>query len=137
MAVSFVSRTIGRYNRAMDDSTTIAELKQLVKEFRDERDWEQFHDPKNLAEGTVIEAGELLEHFLWKQKGQIAEQLQNDPVYREEIGDELADVFNYVLLLALSMEYDLSTILKAKREKTGRKYPIEKSKGNATKYTKL
>jgi NTP pyrophosphatase (non-canonical NTP hydrolase) len=123
---------------AMADSTaTISELKQLIKQFRDERDWEQFHDPKNLAEGLIIEAGELLEHFLWKDKEQIAEQLKNDPTFREEIGDELADVINYALLLSMALNMDVEEITKRKIEKTKIKYPVEKSKGSAAKYTKF
>ena len=75
-----------------DSKTTIEELKSLLKEFRDKRDWAQFHDPKNLAEAISIEAGELQEHFLWKDIKTVGEKLKGDSNFRKEVGDELADV---------------------------------------------
>ena len=119
-----------------DATTTVVELQSRIKQFRDERDWEQFHDPKNLAEGLIIEAGELLEHFLWRTKEQVAESL-HDASYKEEVADELADVLNFVLLLSVALDVDLSDATERKIAKTSQKYPIEKSKGSATKYTKL
>src|SRR3989344_1021097 len=104
------------YNYSVDKETLIEELKQLVKKYRDDRDWEQFHDPKNLAEDLVIEAGELLEHFLWKDKSQVAEYLA-DPVQKEEAADELADVLHCVLLLSIAMDVDLTSSTKGKMKK--------------------
>ena len=120
-----------------DVKTTITELRKLVKDFRDARDWKQFHDPKNLAEALVIEAGELLEHFLWKDKSEVARKLKNDNAYREEVSDELADVFGYVINIAISADIDLSDALRVKYLKNGKKYPVKKAKGNRTKYTEL
>ena len=119
-----------------DEKTHVEELKQLVKAYRDERDWEQFHDPKNLAEDLVIEAGELLEHFLWKDKEQVALYLQDESA-KSEVADELADALHCVLLLSLAMDIDLTNATKVKMRKNAAKYPVEKAKGKATKYTKL
>lgn len=99
----------------------------LVK-FRNERDWEQFHNPKDLSLALSIEAGELLEQFLWKDP---------DDADPDKIKEELADIFAYALLLAEKMNFDVEEIVLAKIEKNARKYPIEKSRGIATKYTHL
>lgn len=112
-------------------------MKMDIKKFRDARDWEQFHDPKNLVEALVIEAGELMEHFLWKDKKQIAKELETNKAFREEVSDELADVFGYVLLLSESTGIDLVHARNIKQEKNNKKYPVEKAKGKSTKYTKL
>ena len=119
-----------------DKEATVQQLKDILRKFEDERDWGQFHDPKNVAEALVIEAGELLEQFLWKDKAQIAEAMKN-PAYREEVADELADVLNYLLLISDTTGIDLATAMQKKLEKNALKYPVEKSRGKATKYTKL
>ena len=116
---------------------TLAELREILQKFRDERDWEQFHDPKNLAEALSIEAGELMELFLWKTKDQIQKKLSNDPEYLQDVKDELADVLSYVLHMANTLNIDLSQIVIDKIQKTEEKYPANKAKGSATKYTKL
>lgn len=121
----------------MDAETKVADLRKLVDDFCTERDWFQFHDPKNVAEALSIEASELLEHFLWKSKEEIAAQLARDERYREAIADELADVFGYVLQMAQALELDLTSALKRKYEKNAMKYPVEKAKGRAVKYTDL
>ena len=88
--------------------------------------WKQFHTPENLAKSISIEAGELLEHFQW------------DNTYKlEEVADELADVFNYCILMADSLNLDIKEITLNKIRKNELKYPISKSKNNSTKYTKL
>ena len=107
-----------------------------IKDFRDERDWKQFHDPKNLAEAISIESGELLELFLWKDKDQIVNDLKNKS-FRKETSDELADIFSFLLLMADATEIDLENALKDKYKQNQKKYPVEKSKGKSTKYTKL
>lgn len=104
------------------------EITQALLAFRDERDWAQFHNPKDLALALNIEAGELLESFLWKS----AEQANQD-----EIREELADVFAYAFLLADSYGLDVKQIVLEKIKKNALKYPIEKSKGVAKKYTEL
>jgi NTP pyrophosphatase (non-canonical NTP hydrolase) len=121
----------------MDNHTTIQELKVLLREFRDKREWSQFHDPKNLAEAISIEAGELMELFLWKDKEEVIKKIKDDINFRTEVGEELADVINYCLQFANSTGLDISTIVKDKVNKTEKKYPVDKAKGSATKYTKL
>ncbi|MFA6427397.1 MAG: nucleotide pyrophosphohydrolase [Candidatus Magasanikbacteria bacterium] len=120
-----------------DNETTIQSLKNLVKEFRDNREWAQFHDPKNVAEAISIEAAELQEHFLWKDKEQIANLLNNDEEFRTEVSEELADVVCYCLNFANSTGIDVTQAVMDKLEKNDAKYPVDKSKGLATKYNKL
>ncbi len=120
-----------------DTKTNIQVLKDLLKDFRDRRDWMQFHDPKNLAEAISIEAGELQELFLWKDKDVVSEKIKNDSKFKEEVGEELADVVIFCLNFANATDLDVATIVKDKIEKSDKKYPVEKAKGNATKYTKL
>jgi len=120
-----------------DSNINIQKLKDLVKDFRDKRDWAQFHDPKNLAEAISIEAGELQELFLWKDKDAVTEKIKDDPKFKEEVGEELADIIIYCLNFANTTDFDVATIVKDKIEKADKKYPVEKAKGNATKYTDL
>ena len=120
-----------------DEKTTIQELKDILRKFRDDRDWAQFHDPKNLAEAISIEAGELQELFLWKDKEKIAEKLQEDEEFKKEVGEELVDVVIFCLNFANAANVDISRILKEKVEKNAKKYSVEKAKGNAVKYNKL
>jgi NTP pyrophosphatase (non-canonical NTP hydrolase) len=100
---------------------------QLVH-FRNERDWEQFHNPKDLAIAINIEAGELLEVFLWKN---------SDEASPEKIKEELADVFAYAFLLADKLKLDVREIVEAKLKANAEKYPIDKARGSAKKYNEL
>lgn len=102
------------------------ELTKKIIEFKEERDWDQFHSPENLAKSISIEAGELLECFQW-----------NNNFNKEEVKEELADVLNYCLLLANKIDVDPKQIILDKMKKTAEKYPIDKSKGKSTKYSKL
>ena len=102
-------------------------IQELIK-FRDERDWEQFHNPKDLALAINVEAGELLELFLWKNS--------NDANH-ERVKEELADVFAYAFLLAHKYNFDVKAIVLDKIKKNGEKYPIDKAKGTAKKYNEL
>ena len=111
-----------------DTATPIAELKALVSRFVAERDWEQFHSPKNLAMGVAVEAAELMECFLWVDLP-TSRQLVNDPQKREAIADEMADVLCYLLNLSNVLGIDLSEALEAKMVKNKRKYPAEQYKG--------
>lgn len=107
------------------------EIKDLAREidaFTQERDWDQFHNPKDLAIALSIEASELLEEFLWKQPGE--EKV-------EKVREELADIFNYALLMAGKYGFDVSEIVRDKLAKNALKYPVEKAKGVATKYNEL
>ncbi len=106
----------------------IKEITEILLKFRDERDWAQFHNPKDLALALNIEAGELLEAFLWKSSEQA------------DIGkvkEELADVFAFALLLADKYDFDVKQIVLEKMEKNALKYPVEKARGVAKKYTEL
>lgn len=102
----------------------IAELKK----FRDERDWEQFHNAKDLALALSIEASELNELFLWKKA---------DDVNVEKLKDELADVLGYALLIAAKYNFDINDIVINKIKKNDEKYPVDKARGSAKKYTEL
>lgn len=105
-----------------------------IRKFRDERDWMKFHDPKNLAVSITIEAAELLEHFQWKDKEEVENYVKKN---KEEISDEIADVAIYLAELADNLGIDLVEAMDNKLEKNAKKYPVEKAKGVATKYTKL
>ncbi len=119
-----------------DKLVNIHELKQRVKSFCDERDWEQFHDAKELAIALSVEASELLEHFIWKSRDETNERI-NHPERREEIKDELSDCLYFILRIAQMYDIDLSSSLVRKLEKNGVKYPSEKSFGKKDKYNEL
>jgi NTP pyrophosphatase (non-canonical NTP hydrolase) len=103
-------------------------LQQKLLDFRDERDWAQFHNSKDLAIALSAEAGELLEVFLWKSP---------EDADSEKVKEELADVFTFALLLADKYQFDITQIVMEKMDINNRKYPIETSKGNAKKYDEL
>lgn len=105
-------------------------IKELIK-FRDDRDWKQFHDSKNLATAISIEASELNELFLWKSVE------DSEKVDKERIKEELADIFSYALLLAEKHNFDMKEIVLDKIRKNSEKYPVEKAKGSAKKYNEL
>ncbi len=102
------------------------ELTKKIIKFNEAREWNQFHSPENLAKSISIEAGELLECFQW-----------NNEYDLDEVKSELADIINYCLLMANKLGVDPKQIVLDKMEETGRKYPIEKSKGKSTKYNRL
>ena len=109
----------------------MSDLKTLIealKKFRDDRDWGQFHNPKDLSIALSIEASELLENFLWKEP---------DQANINDIKEELADVFAYALLIAEKYDLDVKEIVMDKIDKNNLKYPIDKAKGNAKKYSDL
>ncbi|WP_144467671.1 nucleotide pyrophosphohydrolase [Bacillus toyonensis] len=105
-------------------------IKEILK-FRDDRDWKQFHNPKDLAISLSLEASELLENFQWKSSEDAIEQ------NLENIKDELADVLIYSILLADQMNLDIEEVIQNKLEKNKRKYPVEKSFGSNKKYNEL
>jgi len=111
-----------------DNDTTVAELRNRIAEFVHERDWEQFHDPKNLSASIAIEAAELMEHFQWVHSDGLAE-IRNDEASMAQIGEELADVVAFVLSFANAMDIDISSTLAAKLEKNEKKYPTAKYYG--------
>jgi NTP pyrophosphatase (non-canonical NTP hydrolase) len=109
----------------------IKRITEYLINFRNDRDWEQFHNSKDLAIALSIEAAELNELFLWKN----AEDAEK--VDREKVADELSDVLVYSLMLAYQNEFDVEEIIMNKMKKNGDKYPVEKAKGNSTKYSDL
>jgi NTP pyrophosphatase (non-canonical NTP hydrolase) len=120
----------------MDNTDTIANLRHKVLQFRQARNWEQFHDPKNLAMALAIEAAELQEIFLWKSEAEI-ERLLGEKTGQEKIQEELADIFIFLLYLTEAANLDLSEAVKAKLLKNETKYPVCKSFGCNKKYTEL
>lgn len=102
------------------------ELMKEIKQFNEERDWDQFHSPENLAKSIAIESGELLECFQW-----------NNNYNKEEVSEELADVFTYCIMMADKLSVDPKEIITKKLEKTRKKYPVDKARGVSTKYNKL
>ncbi|MFA5207672.1 MAG: nucleotide pyrophosphohydrolase [Candidatus Paceibacterota bacterium] len=112
----------------------IKDLTNRIIAFRDARDWKQFHNPKDVSLSLVLEAGEVVEHFQWKNKEEIEEYIKTD---KEHIGDELADVLYWVILMSYDLNIDILDALDKKIKKNEEKYPIDKSKGKHTKYNKL
>ena len=102
-------------------------LKSAIKQFVDERDWNKFHSPANLAKSISIEANELLECFQWDEENYDF----------DDVKEELADVINYCIQMSIVLDLDISTIVLEKLEKTKLKYPVEKCKSISTKYNKL
>jgi NTP pyrophosphatase (non-canonical NTP hydrolase) len=121
----------------LDDSTTrIVELKQMVRQFSDERDWDQFHNAKDLAIGIVTEASELLELFRFKSDREV-ESLFGESSSAQKIREELADVLYFSFRLAQKYNIDISQALKAKIEQNAKKYPVKKAMGSNKKYTEF
>ncbi len=119
-----------------DSATTLAELKTRVLAFVSERDWEQFHSPKNLSMALAAESGELMEHFLWATPEQ-SSAIARDPAKRGKIADELADVVIYALEFANMTGIDVAAAIEAKMAANAKKYPVEKARGRSDKYTEL
>ena len=111
-----------------DTSTTVADLREWMRRFVAQREWEPFHSPKNLVMGLSVEVAELMEHFLWVDN-EPSRKVLDDPEKRVEVADELADVTLYVLALSNGLGLDLSDCVAAKLSKTARKYPVERSRG--------
>lgn len=119
-----------------DSSTTVAEIKARVLAFARERDWEQFHAPKNLSMALAAEAGELMEHFLWATP-EASRTIAQDAVKRRKIEEELADVVIYALEFANMTGMDVAAVIETKMAANAAKYPVEKAKGRSDKYTEL
>jgi NTP pyrophosphatase (non-canonical NTP hydrolase) len=120
----------------MDKETTIQNIKDIVMKYCDERDWDQFHNPKDLSIGLVEEAVEVLSHFRFKSEKEMEEFFKN-PKKREDIEDEMADALYFLCRLAQKYNIDLSEAFKRKMKKSEARYPIEKAKGSNKKYTEL
>jgi NTP pyrophosphatase (non-canonical NTP hydrolase) len=113
---------------------SVKDLTQRIIAFRDARDWKQFHNPKDVALSLVLEATEVMEHFQWKNKEEIEKYVMKA---KEEIGEELADVLYWVLLMSNDLNINVLEALDKKIKKNESKYPVEKAKGSHKKYTEL
>ncbi len=112
----------------------IERLSKRILDFRDARDWKQFHNPKDLAISLVLEATEVMEHFQWKNTKEIEEYIKTN---KTDIADELADTLYWILLMSKDLDIDLVKSLDDKMEKNEQKYSVEKAKGNHKKYNQL
>ena len=111
-----------------DATTTVAALRDAVRHFADEREWQPFHSPKNLAMGLAVETAELMEHFLWVDCA-ASREVTREPSKRQAVADELADVACHLFNLCNALDIDLSDALREKMVKNALKYPVEKYRG--------
>lgn len=114
----------------------IEDIRAALVAFRDARDWKQFHTPRQLAAALAIEAGELQQALLWKTDAEVDAALA-ETALKSEIGDEIADVLSFALLLAHDLGLDPAELIRGKLKKNEERYPVEKSRGRSTKYTHL
>ena len=114
--------------------SNIKDLTKKVIQFRDARDWKQFHNPKDVALSLVLEASELMEHFQWKSPKEI-EKYVHTP--KSELGEELADVLYWVLLMSRDLKINIADALMKKIKKNEKKYPVRKARGRAVKYDEI
>ncbi|MFL2871258.1 MAG: nucleotide pyrophosphohydrolase [Pirellulaceae bacterium] len=111
-----------------DSTTTLSDLKTLIQDFVDQRDWNQFHSPKNLSMSMAIEAAELMEHFQWISMNE-SREIPDDPEKLHDVGEEIADVLCYAIALCNQLDLDISTVVTNKMEKNVVKYPAEEFTG--------
>ena len=119
-----------------DATSTLAEIKARMAAFAKERDWEQFHAPKNLSMAIAAESAELMEHFLWSTP-EASKTLCDDPEKRRRIAEELADIILFAAQFANMTRIDLAAAIEEKINANAKKYPVEKARGRAEKYTEL
>ena len=119
-----------------DENTTLETLKLRIFAFAKERDWQQFHSPKNLSMAIAAEAAELMEHFLWSDQ-EASRELLLDPEKGRKIREEVADILIYTLEFANIAAIDLEAAVKEKMAENARRYPVAKARGNALKYDEL
>ena len=115
-------------------NSDVGALIHNIVQFRDARDWKQFHNPKDMALSLVLEATEVMEHFQWKNSQEIEEYTVS---HRVDIGEELADVLYWVLLMSHDLNIDVLSAFEIKMKKNEDKYPVAKSKGSSSKYNQL
>jgi dCTP diphosphatase len=113
---------------------SLESLQKDIRKFCDDRDWDQFHNPKDLSISLALEAAEVMEHFQWKNADEMTAHTKK---HKKEVGEELADVFYWTLLLANKLDIDLVDAFNSKMIKNEQKYPVEKAKGSHKKYTEL
>ena len=131
-----MKKPVKRSQARRQPAVTLADLVAAVCRFRDERDWAEFHTPKNLAAATAIEAAELQERFLWKTDAEVDQDLV-DAAKRAGVADEIADVVMFAMLLADRLGIDLAEAIAAKLAANEQKYPVNLARGNARTYTEL
>ena len=119
-----------------DTETRIKELKKRILDFAQERDWEQFHSPKNLSMAISAEAAELMEHFLWQSTETSRKEVMEEPL-RGKIAEEIADILIFTIEFANISKIDITEAITEKMKKNALKYPVEKAKGKSAKYTEL
>ncbi|MDP4644616.1 MAG: nucleotide pyrophosphohydrolase [Opitutales bacterium] len=119
-----------------DTDTCLQEIKDRALAFTKERDWEQFHSPKNLSMAISAEAAELMEHFLWQTPEQSREDACSEKL-QAKVKEELADIFLFAIQFANMTGIDISAAIEAKIKRNGEKYPVEKARGRSDKYTDL
>jgi len=113
--------------------TDIEKLTKEIIKFRNKRNWKQFHNPKDLALSMMLEAGEVVEHFQWQNEAEMREYVKH---HREHIGDEIADVLKYLLILSHDLKIDVKKAVLRKMAKDDLKYPVSKARGSHLKYDK-
>ena len=116
------------------NNNLLHELRDALRQFAADRDWDQFHSPKNLAMALGVEAAELMEHFQWVRE---SDSPGLSPEKREKVGEELADVFLYLIRLADKLDIDLERATRAKLQSNAAKYPADRARGSSRKYTEL
>ncbi len=112
----------------------IEKLTEQIVKFRDQRNWKQFHNPKDLAISLLLESAEVLEHFQWKNHEEMAEHIKKN---KKEVSKELADVMYWVLLMCNDLGIDIKKAVEVKMKENSKKYPVKKAKGKHLKYTEL
>lgn len=112
----------------------LRQIRDVVRQFAADRDWDQFHSPKNLASALIVEAGELLEHFQWLTED---DSKKLPPEKLKKVQEEMADVLIYLIRLADKLNVDLTAAARTKITANAQKYPVHKAKGSAAKYTEL
>lgn len=117
------------FEKFSDAETSVSQLRSIVSEFVNERQWQQFHSPKNLSMSVAIEAAELMEHFQWLTISE-SQDVIRQPEKLEDVGEELADVLCYALALANVLNLDVTEVIRNKMKKNREKYPVEKFQGN-------
>ena len=119
-----------------DSDIHIEEFKKRILAFAQERDWEQFHSPKNLSMAISAEAAELMEHFLWQSAESSRQDVLENPL-RDKIIEEIADILIFAIEFANVAKIDIASAITEKMKKNALKYPVEKAKGTSAKYTEL
>lgn len=116
------------------NNQSLSDLQAIIRKFCDDRDWDQFHNLKDLSISLVLEASEVMEHFQWKNQDEMTKHSTDN---KDAIAEEIADVFYWVLLLSNKLNIDLVGAFREKMKKNEQKYPVDKAKGSHKKYTEL